>query len=1242
MKIVCDSGATSSLVRHSVVVRCNIPMRPTVHTASQADGISKMKPKGEIAITLTRGCLHFKLEAVVVEDLDCDILGGMPFLKSNEIILDAPNDKLIVHGSHSISYGSHTTKIRPSKAYQGKAFLLRASEQTVIWPGDYVQLKVPDDLCMEELLAVEPRMDAGTKWVTPSLTSPVCGYVRIPNLTEHPVEVKRNQHLVQAYHTTTNFDSYGAWVSDSKAVPFSNTHMHSKNVVVDPSNVLSSDEQRAFVQLHNRYDNVFNPRIGAYNDASGRVRAHINMGPVDPPVNKGHLPSYSKDKMVLLQQKMDELEELGVLARPEEVGVVVEHVSPSFLVKKANGDFRLVTAFNSVAAYAKPVPTKSTSCDDILRFLAGYQYIIKTDMTKQFFQLPMTKSSMKYLGVLTPYKGIRLYTRAAMGMPGSTEHLDELTSRIFGDMVQAGKVIRIADDLYAGANTIADLLAVWEELLTRMERNNLRLSAAKSVICPVSTTILGWHWSMGTITPSPHKLSPLTTAERPRTVKGLRSWCGAFKFLKSCIPRYSILLADLEAATAGKESKEAIHWSTELSEAFKRAQDALRSTKSITIPCPSDQLVVTTDGCTQPGGIGAVLFVMRGKLSHVGGYFSARLRSHQKKWLPCEVEALAITSALSHWAPYLLNAKKQTQVLTDSRPCVQAFTKLQKGQFSASARISSFLSTLSQYNLTVQHIPGTMNLPADFNSRHPVECMTNSCQICAFVKDCEDVAVRSVDINDIEEGRTPMPFLTLSSWKATQQDCPHLRRTYAHLSQGTRPARKAINLREVRSYLRSCTLGRDGVLVVRKSIPFARTRDLIVVPQHILHGLLCALHLRLSHPSRHQLSKLFHRYYFALGSEKAIDSVCSRCDHCAALTNMPKEVETFSTSAPPKRPGECFAVDIMCRARQKVFVLRECFTQFTVTRLIPNEQKETLREVLIETTAELKCLDGCVVRVDGGTAFVSLVKDIFLSKQDIHLEEGRVKNRNKNPIAEKAIQELEIEIKRCHPDGAPLTCSQLARCTAILNRRVRNRGLSAREILLQRDDMTGTKIMVSDEAMSTSLLEKRLNNHGPSALSQAPKGQHALPADVTTGDLIYVKADGDKHTARDKYIIVNTEWDHLLAKKLKGSQFRSKLYKLRYDEVYPVPVSKQHTPELPQTCVGDHFQDANSQANREHNMEGPTVGASDPEGAESIIVESDEDTPQLDSRLSDDKPEPTEAILQRPKRVFMKPAYLKY
>ncbi len=44
---------------------------------------------------------------------------------------------------------------------------------------------------------------------------------------------------------------------------------------------------------------------------------------------------------------------MGVFVRPEDAGIHVEYVNPSFLVKKSSGGYRLVTAFADVGRYSK-------------------------------------------------------------------------------------------------------------------------------------------------------------------------------------------------------------------------------------------------------------------------------------------------------------------------------------------------------------------------------------------------------------------------------------------------------------------------------------------------------------------------------------------------------------------------------------------------------------------------------------------------------------------------------------------------------------------------------------------------------------------------------------------------------------------------------------------------------------------------------------------------------------------------
>ena len=89
-----------------------------------------------------------------------------------------------------------------------------------------------------------------------------------------------------------------------------------------------------------------------------------------------------------LQSKFDELEEAGVLAKPEQVDTTVEYLNPSFLVHKPNGGHRLVTAFGEVGQYSKPQPSLMPNVDSTLRAIGGWKYIIITDLLKSFYQIP--------------------------------------------------------------------------------------------------------------------------------------------------------------------------------------------------------------------------------------------------------------------------------------------------------------------------------------------------------------------------------------------------------------------------------------------------------------------------------------------------------------------------------------------------------------------------------------------------------------------------------------------------------------------------------------------------------------------------------------------------------------------------------------------------------------------------------------------------------------------------------------
>ena len=71
-------------------------------------------------------------------------------------------------------------------------------------------------------------------------------------------------------------------------------------------------------------------------------------------------------------------------------------------------------------------------------------------------------------------------------MLDSETALEELKCRALGDLLQEGCVAKIADDIYYGGNSLAELLVNWRKVLMALEKCDLRFLPRKlsSAPCP--------------------------------------------------------------------------------------------------------------------------------------------------------------------------------------------------------------------------------------------------------------------------------------------------------------------------------------------------------------------------------------------------------------------------------------------------------------------------------------------------------------------------------------------------------------------------------------------------------------------------------------------------------------------------------------------------------------------------------------------------------------------------------------
>ena len=149
-----------------------------------------------------------------------------------------------------------------------------------------------------------------------------------------------------------------------------------------------------------------------------------------------------------------------------------------------------------------------------------------------------------------------------------------------------GIAAKLADDLYCGADT--------PKLSLRIGDASYRHSTNATCIFPfedryLSTTILGWVWSAGQLSGSPHRiiLPPyLHALYLTLYVAGVHL---SVRYLGRVLPKCSPIIAPLESAISGQQSGERIQWTDTLHEHFHLSQTSLTTRKSITLPRPPNQ-----------------------------------------------------------------------------------------------------------------------------------------------------------------------------------------------------------------------------------------------------------------------------------------------------------------------------------------------------------------------------------------------------------------------------------------------------------------------------------------------------------------------------------------------------------------------------------------------------------------------------------------------------------------------------
>ena len=1137
--ITLDGGATGSFIKQECAIKNKFKIWNNNQTAGLADNKTSVKSIGYVEETLYRDNWSVKFKGLVVENLKADVYGGVPFMIENDIIQRPARNTITIHGKFTVMQTNPTIQITQPNS----AALITLSnlniQSNILLPGQKINVPLPPTITSEKVY-IEPRIEnVDDSWPQHNIYKNSNGCVTLHNETDKAIQIGKDVNLINITECNQiNMDEIISTKHNSKETKQIENQLPMINKNVDNiRESLSQTQYDKLNQIHQKYQDVFDGKLTGYNGFYGKHLVSINWADdTRPKSTRVNIPKWSSNRDKLLQEKIDQLTEMGVLTDPYEHDVQVKCIHPCFLQKKARAadksmeecsisEVRFLTAANSVNNLCRQIQTKIPDQNEIFKFVANNPFVIYADLYESFFQNHLNKRDWGHMAINSPFKGLRVYTRSTQGLLNQDEELNQLLSKVLGEVLMEGFCMKIADDLLIGGQTLDDAINNWEKVLIRLSNANLKLSPAKVRIFPKEASIFGWTVKQGTISPDPHRQLTLTKIKHTdiKTIGDLRSWMGIYKTFLIAMPGVAYLMDPFDRFVAGvKDSKAEVVWTEALVQAFKTAADRAKdSVRFLTLPRKHEQLVLMPDATVKNPAIGFILNVVRQDKLLPVIFYSFKLTDQQKVWFPCERECLALATAVKKCSHYILTSTKPTLVLTDSKPVVEAASLIRNGKFSNSARMSAFLCSVNRYKIDIQHVSGKFkhNIAADFLSRHPAQCKDGQCVVCKYIYEMSNITLENINVDN------QIPFGTIESWRKLQQEDYACSEAFKRLKSGQQPAKKGQNSNDIKRYFNACQ-AKNLLIVVDKIPNTTQTKHRIVVPKDIVPAVLTQLHTADDkHLSVYQLEKTFNRHFFGIHTKQNAQDTINNCIICQANKTVPKHVFYQSTSD-PEHPGCIFNVDVIRRHQQKILVCTDLFSSYTNAILISDEKSDTLRDGIIQIISPIRAQNNVVIRTDSATGFKALTNCPMLSRLNIEIIPTDPSNKNSIATVDNAIKQLEKEIVKIAPHSTQINSAVLAAAIKNMNALIRNRGLSAHEILFSREHISNKNLHFKDKDLCEKQKEsKQINNSQKASFKQTFE-------EFKIGDIIAIKSDSNKHNIRDTFLITKLFEDKLQINKI--------------------------------------------------------------------------------------------------------------
>ncbi len=457
---------------------------------------------------------------------------------------------------------------------------------------------------------------------------------------------------------------------------------------------LSPSQLTDVARLQKDFADVFSPRPGR----TSLIQHHIETEPgVVVRSRPYRLPEHKKK---VFQSELEAMLEMGVIEESHS-----DWASPIVLVPKTDGSVRFCVDYRKVNAVSKFDAYPMPRVDELLDRLGTARFYSTLDLTKGYWQIPLSPLSKEKSAFTTPF-GLHQFITLPFGLFGAPATFQRLMDKILRP--HTAYAAAYLDDIIIYSQDWQRHMVHLREVLRALRGAGLTANPKKCAIGRVEVRYLGFHLGHRQVRPQIDKTAAIAACPRPKTKKEVRQFLGLAGYYRRFIPDYSELTSPLTDLTK-KEVPDTVPWTEQCQQAFTQVKAALCGGPLLHSPDFSLPFLLQTDASDR--GLGAVLTQeIKGEERPVL-YISRKLSKRETMYSTIEKECLAIRWAVLTLRYYLLG--REFTLCSDHAP-LQWLHRMK----DTNARITRWYLALQPFKFKVIHRPGTQMVVADFLSRN--------------------------------------------------------------------------------------------------------------------------------------------------------------------------------------------------------------------------------------------------------------------------------------------------------------------------------------------------------------------------------------------------------------------------------------------------------------------------------------------------------------------------------------------